>query len=101
MDNTVNVDISVVYYWYDHLVLRENGDAEIIQKAIQEGDFDTFSRMCDKYPSYLVEDEDGAYFVDYFPDTALIWYQDEIVGEIYITNKIGFSMITDSEYECG
>ena len=39
----------VAYYWYDHLLLRENGDAEKVQKAIKEHDFETFMSFYHKY----------------------------------------------------
>lgn len=39
MENTVNIDVAVIYHWYDHLLLRNNGDADIVTKAIEEGDF--------------------------------------------------------------
>ena len=39
MENTVNIDVAVIYHWYDHLLLRNNCDADIVTKAIEEGDF--------------------------------------------------------------
>lgn len=102
MENTINVDIAVVYYWYDHLVLRDNGDAAIVTTAIKNGDYKTFMEIYNKYPPFTTYDKEfGECENVYFPDTATIWYKDEIIGEIYITNPIGFNMITDSEYECG
>lgn len=97
MDN-----IKVIYFWYDHLVLRENGDDKIVTKAIQTHDFDTFIKYYNKYPPFKVTDEEfGELTIPYFPNTALIFDGDEIIGTIDITIKKGFEKITDSEYECG
>ena len=102
MENKINVDIAVIYHWYDHQILRHNGDAKIVEEAIENGDYDTFIKIYNKYPSYTINDKEfGECEVVYFPDTADILYKDQIIGEIYITEPIGFSMITDSSYECG
>ena len=102
MENTVNVDIAVIYQWYDHLILRKNGDANIITTAIEEGDYQTFINMVKKYPSYYENDPDlGEYEIPFFPRTASLIYRDNHIGEINIMNPIGFSLITHSEYECG
>lgn len=92
-EKTVNIDVEVHYQWYDHLVLRQNGDAEIVTKAIEEGDFQTFCEIAKKYP--------GRDDMIYFPQTAYLYYRDEIIGFIDITIPLGFSLITSSEYECG
>ena len=102
MDKTINVDISVIYNWYDHLLLRENGDAEKVTKTIENGDYETFMKFYNDYNNrytYCYDDEE--YPMIFFPDTAAIWYHDEIVGDIDITTPVGFNMITDSDYECG
>lgn len=94
----------IVYYWYDHLVLRDNGDAEKVQKAIKEHDFDTFMKFYDKYPPFYTHDvEFGRCEIPYFPKTATIFLKKtgEIIGEIYITIREGFELIDESEYECG
>ena len=102
MENTVNIDVQVIYYWNDHLVLRSNGDAEKITKAIEEGDFSTFMEIYAKYPPYeAIDEEFGAYLVSYFPKTASLVYRDQLIGSIDILNPLGFSLITYSEYECG
>ena len=94
-ERTVNIDVEVHYQWYDHLVLRDNGDAEIVTKAIEEGDFDTFIEMVKRYSP---NDENGLIF---FPNEAYLYYRDEIIGRINIMSQTGFSLITSSEYECG
>ena len=81
--------LPVIYYWYDHLLLRKNGDAEKVQRAIAAHDFDTFCQIRDKYQP----NDDG---LCYFPDVA--YYKGR---EIDITTPEGFSRITASEYECG
>lgn len=84
----------VVYYWYDHLLLRKNGDAEKVQQAIKNHDYDAFMELYNKYEGYEVL---------FFPKIAYIYEKDsdEIIGEVLITNRNGFSLINDSEYECG
>ena len=89
--------MTVNYYWYDHLMLRENGDAEKVQKAIEEHDFDTFMKFYLKYTNITSDGED----IVFFPKYATIWKYDEPIGEVNITTRGGFEMITDSEYECG
>lgn len=102
MKQILNPDCSVIYFWYDHLVLRKNGDAEKVTKAINDGDYDTFMKFYHKYPSFKTYYEDlGECEVYYFPDTASIFYNDEIIGRIDITTQEGFNFITDSEFECG
>ena len=85
----------VIYFWYDHLLLRETGEAEIVTKAIEQHDFDTFKKIFGKYPP--VKD-----FI-YFPTTAMVWDDDadDFVDEIDITTPEGFAQIDGSEYECG
>ena len=90
---TVNIDVDVHYQWYGHSILRDNGDAKIVTKAIEEGDFNTFCEIVKKYPKR------GGMI--YFPQTAYLYYRDEIIGFIDITTPLGFSLITSSKYECG
>jgi len=101
MKNILNPNCSVIYYWYDHLVLRDNGDAKIITEAIDKGDFETFCKIKNKYPTK--KDSTNQYDIIYFPDHAVIFNNndDEIIGDINITTELGFSFITDSDYECG
>ena len=87
--------MNVTYYWYDHLLLRENGDAEKVQEAIKNHDFETFMNF---YQEYQEGKEDDICF---FPEYAHIFLDDEYVGEYYILSKYGFNQITDSEFECG
>ena len=89
--------MTVNYYWYDHLLLRENGDAEKVQKAIKEHDFDTFMKFYLKYTNITSEGED----IVFFPEYASIYINDDYVGEYYILSEYGFNQITDSEFECG
>lgn len=86
---------SVIYYWYDHLLLRKTGEAEIVTKAIKQHDFETFKKIFDKYPAT----KDCVYF----PATAMVWDDDadDFVYEIDITTQEGFAQIDGSEYECG
>ena len=82
-------EYTVGYYWYDHLLLRETGEADIVEKAIKEKDFKTFDAMRKKY---------GEFF---FPPTASIRDGYEIIGEVDITTPQGFNMIDYSDFECG
>lgn len=49
--------MTVTYYWYDHMLLRENGDAEKVQKAIREHDFETFMSFYHKYQNISSEEK--------------------------------------------
>ena len=81
----------VIYYWYDHLVLRANGDAEKVTQAIKDHDYKTFMYFVNKY---------GA---EYFPQEATIFSDEtnEIIGFLDMSKEIAFRMVTDSDYECG
>lgn len=87
--NTALVSVSVRYVWYDHLLLRETGEADIVEKAIKEKDFKTFDTIRKKYGD------------EFFPATASIMDSSEIIGEVDITTPQGFNMIDYSEFECG
>lgn len=89
--------MTVTYYWYDHMLLRENGDAVKVQKAIKEHDFETFISFYYKYQNISTEEDD----IVFFPSYATMWQYDEPIGEVNVTTRGGFEMITDSEYECG
>ena len=80
---------SVWYYWYDHLLLRETGEADIVEKAIKEKDYDTFAEMRKKYGE------------TFFPSTASVWDGNTRIGYLDITTPETFNMINHSEYECG
>ena len=87
----------VTYYWYDHLLLRKNGDAEKVQEAIKNHDFKTFINFYNKYEKNSDEEKD----IVFFPSYAHIFINDDYVGEYYILSEYGFNQITDSEFECG
>lgn len=93
---TINLDCEIGYFWYDHFILRENGDVEIVQRAIEEGDYDTFMEMYNKY-----EHQEKYNFWHFFPDEASLLVNDTVIGYIYITKPEGFKLITFNEYECG
>ena len=63
-------DTVVLYYWFDHLLLRHNGDAEKVQQAIASHDFDTFMKFVNKYPTYV--SKDGVREI-YFPEYAHVF----------------------------
>lgn len=84
----------IIYFWYDHLLLRETGEADIVEKAIKKHDFDTFMRIKEKYD----RNEQGWCF---FPDFAAVYDGSNRLGEIDITDPENFAKITYSEYECG
>ena len=94
----------IIYFWYDHLVLRNNGDAEKVQKAIQKQDFKTFMKFYRKYPSIKwYDDELGKCQACYFPQYASIYSKktNNIIGQIDVTIEEGFKLIDYSEYKCG
>ena len=46
MEKTINVDIEVVYFWFDNQnILKNNGDAKIITEIIEEGNYREFMRF--------------------------------------------------------
>lgn len=94
-------DTSVIYYWFDHLLLRHNGDAEKVQQAIAAHDFDTFMKFVKKYPPYLAED--GVTEEVFFPAYATVYDEttDEAIGELNIMNRENFNKIDSSDFECG
>lgn len=81
-----------IYYWYDHLVLRYNGDAEKVTAAIEAKDFDSFMELKRKYSNS-----------EFFPDVINVWDNEvnDFVGELDVNVRENFNMITHSEYECG
>ena len=79
----------VWYFWYDHMVLRNTGEAEIVEEAIKTHDFDTFCKIKERYP-----DTDDVCF---FPAYAM----DDNGEKVDITTRDGFNLINRSEYECG
>ena len=86
----------VVYYWYDQMHLRFNGDAMRVEKAIRAHDLKAFNAIKDKYQP----NKEG---MCYFPGTAYVYEDgnDESSGEIDITTPEGFAQITESTFECG
>ena len=97
IQSTINIDVEIVYHWYDHLLLRDNGDADIITTAIKNGDYDTFIQYYNLYNNKYFNGDESIIF---FPAYPSIFYNGEIIGTIDITKPLGFSMITNSEYEC-
>lgn len=87
MDNK----ITIIYYWYDHLVLRKTGEAKLVEKAFQEKDYETFMNFVNKYGS------------EYFPQEATIFSTetDEILGYLDMSKEEAFRMVNCSEFECG
>ena len=84
-------EVEVVYYWFDHL--NPNVDTNEISKAIQTHDYETFYKW---FTVLLYEN------YKYLPSSALIYIDDECVGEIFIADSEDmFSLITFSEHECG
>ncbi len=82
--------MEIVYFWYDHLLLRSNGDAKKVEQAIADHDWPTFMRFKKKYGK------------NYFPDFAFVCDEnDEIVEELDVRIKENFDRIEYSEYECG
>lgn len=86
--------LEYVYYWYDHMVLRSNGDAEKVEQAIENKDFDAFMQMKKKYSRKKWV---------YFPDVIHVWDNDarDFVDELDINVRENFMKIDHAEYECG
>lgn len=89
-DKTLNIDVQVVYNWYDdEHVFEQNGNKEVIERAIENGDFKTFIKF------FIACQNDLKFF---FPSVATIIYQGQKIGHINIMNDLGFSMITENRY---
>lgn len=86
--------VEVIYFWYDHCVLRNTGEAELVTKAVADHDFDAFVRIRDKY-------EPNEHGWKYFPNAASVWNGRDYVGTLDIMNPAGFALITEAQYECG
>ena len=84
----------IIYFWYDHCVLRETGEAELVTQAIKNHDFETFTAIRKKYPTR----DDVCFFPRYAYDYSS---NDKRVKRVDITRKSGFDRVTRSEYECG
>ena len=96
MEKTINVDIEVVYFWFDNQnILNNNGDAKIISEIIKEGNYKEFMRFYHYYNEELEWDNNGK-SITFFPKEAAIYFQNEYIGDIDITIPTGFNMITES-----
>ena len=89
-----NTNDAVVYFWYDHLELRNNGDAAKVEQAIATHDLAAFSAIKAKY-----EPNERGWV--YFPEKAFVYRDGKLAGELDITTQEGFAQITEHEYECG
>lgn len=88
-------DISISYYWYDHLTRRIRPDLiKKIEDALSEHDFECFAVLMEQ-----IENED---IMITLPEEATIWDEttNSPLGSI-ILNKDVFNLITHHEYECG
>ena len=83
-----------IYYWYDHMELRSNGEAEKVSTAIEAKDFDTFMKFKKKYSKRKWE---------YFPNVIHVWDEEvcDFVEELDVNVRENFNKITHAEYECG
>lgn len=83
-----------IYYWYDHMLLRSNGDAERVEQAIDSKDFDSFMKLKKKYSNRKCK---------YFPDVIHVWdnRKKDFVAELDVNVRENFNLITHHEYECG
>lgn len=80
---------AVCYLWYDHCLLRKDGEANRICEAIEAHDFETFNKYRAKY---------GA---EFFPETAFVFQGEDLLGLVNILAPEDFARITIAEYECG
>ena len=95
MEKTINVDIEVVYFWFDNQnILKNNGDAKIITEIIEEGNYREFMRFYHYYNEELECDNNEKSTI-FFPEMAAIYFQNEYIGDIDITIPTGFNMITE------
>ena len=86
----LDADCEVLYFWYDHFDPRIN--RKFLQYVIERHDYETFREWYDRFV-----DEP----LTYFPSTASIFINDDLVGEVVILSKGTFDLITFNEAECG
>lgn len=94
-------NLEYIYYWYDHLVLRYNGDAKKVEKAIEDKDFDAFMELKKKYTGRKEGIAQASWV--YFPDVIHVWDNEtnDFVDELDINVRENFMKIDHTEYECG
>ena len=80
-------EYEIIYYWYHHMCLH--GKTELIHQAIEDGDYEEFMRYYHPLGN------------SFFPQTASVFSNHEIIGEIAVDNPEGFALITYNECECG
>lgn len=88
-------DISISYYWYDHLARMNRPDLiKKIENALSEHNFECFAALAEQ-----IKNED---IMITLPQQAFIWNKtvETCLGYIYL-NADTFNLITDHEYECG
>ena len=82
-------NVSIVYLWYTHMSPKVK--TKEISNAINNHDWKTFK----KWLAWQSKEP-----LEYFPKTAAVFYGNEYVGELFITEQT-FELIMDNDYECG
>ena len=79
-----------IYSFYDHGVLRFNGEADAIEKAIMEHDHDTFMKYYRKYEGNGM-----------LPRFASCFFENTMIFDVDMTDECAFNLVSESEYEWG
>lgn len=88
-EDLCNKEISIVYYWYHHMLPLNVRDA--IQRVIDEADYGLFKGWCNKL---------NRPDICYLPDVAYVYCEDDCIGELPMGPQTLYE-ITFSECECG
>lgn len=96
MDKTIK---NVIYYWYDHLLIRQLPDIEkAIDSCIKNHEYDVFKQW-----QFLLNYRDkinDCEFLIYLPDSVFVEYEDGDYDTLPMTEEL-FNKISYNEYECG
>ena len=84
--------ISVQYYWYDHLVRIKHPEiVEEISSSIANHNWEVFNKYFSQKDNIVT-----------LPNTLYVYINDKKDFNAQIElNELTFNFITDSEYECG
>lgn len=91
---SLDADVEIGYYWYDHLhpAFRNKH----IDDIFDNHDWDSFQEVFKAAQDQMYVDG-----LCYMPYEAALFIGEECVGDVSITHKPFFMMLTHAEHECG
>ena len=93
-DLSLDAEVTIEYYWYDHL--HPDFRNKKVYEIFENHDWDEFQKIFKKAQEQMYEDG-----FCYMPYKACLCIGDDCVGEVSITHKPFFMMLTIAEHECG